>query len=91
LGAVHYEAGFDKLAGPAYLQPDVSITHAGQAHGKDLNDAWAIAIEVISESNTTREMAKLTLYSVMARTRPGACIATRSTSWSTSPTVRRAR
>jgi hypothetical protein len=37
--------------------PDVRVTHAAQAHGRYLNDAPAIAVEVISESNTTREMA----------------------------------
>lgn len=57
LGKVHHEMGY-KLPGNAYVQPDVSITHAAQAHAKYLNDAPAIAIEVISESNTAREMEK---------------------------------
>jgi Uma2 family endonuclease len=62
LGEVHIEMGY-KLPGSAYLQPDVSITHASRAYGKYLHDAPAIAIEVISESNTAREMAKkLTMY-----------------------------
>ena len=51
------EAGY-KLPGPSYVRPDVSITHAAQPHGKYLNDAPAIAIEVISPSNTAEEMEK---------------------------------
>jgi Uma2 family endonuclease len=57
LGKVHHEAGY-KLPGRAYVQPDVRITHAAQAHAKYLNDAPAIAVEVVSESNTAREMEK---------------------------------
>jgi Uma2 family endonuclease len=62
LGEVYHETGY-KLPGERYLQPDVSVTHTAQAHGKYLNGAPALAVEVISESNTAREMAKkLTLY-----------------------------
>jgi Uma2 family endonuclease len=62
LGDVYHETGY-KLPGPRYVQPDVSITHAAQAHAKYLNDAPAVAVEVISENNTAREMAKkLALY-----------------------------
>ena len=46
-----------------FRQPDVSVTHAAQAHGEYLNDAPAIAVEVISESNSARDPAKkLTRY-----------------------------
>jgi Uma2 family endonuclease len=62
LGEVFHEAGY-KLSGRSYVQPDVSITHAAHAHAKYLNGAPAIAVEVISESNTAREMGKkLALY-----------------------------
>ena len=57
LGKVYIEAGY-KLAGRSYVRPDVSITHAAQAHAKYLNDAPAIAIEVISESNMAKDMEK---------------------------------
>jgi Uma2 family endonuclease len=57
LGKVRIEAGY-KLPGNHYLQPDVSITHAAQTHEKYLNGAPAIAIEVISDSNTGRQMEK---------------------------------
>jgi Uma2 family endonuclease len=62
LGEVFHEAGY-KLSGRSYVQPDVSITYASHAHAKYLNGAPAIAVEVISESNTAREMGKkLALY-----------------------------
>lgn len=57
LGEVLIEAGY-KLPGARYVQPDVSITHAAHAHAKYLTDSPAIAIEVVSESNTAREMEK---------------------------------
>jgi len=57
LGEVFHETGY-KLPGRAYVQPDVSVTHAAQAYAKYYNDAPAIAVEVISESNTAREMEK---------------------------------
>ena len=56
-GRVFHEIGY-KLPGARYVQPDVSVTHAAQAHTKYLSDSPAIAIEVISESNTARELAK---------------------------------
>jgi len=62
LGEVFHETGY-KLSGRAYVQPDVSITHATQAEVKYLQDAPALAVEVISESNTAREMEKkVSLY-----------------------------
>jgi Uma2 family endonuclease len=58
---VRYEAGY-KLPDNRYMQPDVSITHAGQTHEKYWNGApaigIAIAIEVISDSNTALQMEK---------------------------------
>ncbi len=62
LGEVFFETGY-KLPGHSYVIPDVSITHAAQANDKYLNGAPAIAVEVISESNTARVMGKkLALY-----------------------------
>lgn len=57
LGEVFIEVGY-KLSGARYVQPDVSVTRAARAHAKYLTDAPAIAIEVVSESNTAREMEK---------------------------------
>ena len=57
LGEAFLEAGY-KLAARQYVQPDVSITHAAQTHGTYWNGAPAIAIEVISDSNTQRQMEK---------------------------------
>jgi|SRR5215471_3956723 len=62
LGSVHHEMGY-KLSGDGYVQPDVSITHAGQAAQKYLGGAPAIAIEIISPSNTVEAMdLKTQLY-----------------------------
>jgi Uma2 family endonuclease len=62
LGSVHHEMGY-KLSRDGYVQPDVSITHAGQAVQKYLGGAPAIAIEIISPSNTAEEMdLKTKLY-----------------------------
>ncbi len=49
LGRVYQELGY-KL-GTGCLQPDVSVTHAGQSVHKYLEGAPAIAIEVVSPSN----------------------------------------
>jgi Uma2 family endonuclease len=57
LGEVFFEAGY-KLAARRYVQPDVSITHAAQQEGKYFLGAPAIAIEVISDSHTLRQMEK---------------------------------
>jgi Uma2 family endonuclease len=57
LAEVFLEAGY-KMPGPRYLRPDMSVTHAAQAHAKYLMNSPAIAIEVVSESNTAREMEK---------------------------------
>jgi Uma2 family endonuclease len=57
LARVRYEAGY-KLPDNRYLQPDVSITHTGQTHEKYWSGAPAIAIEVVSDSNTGLQMEK---------------------------------
>ena len=62
LGEVYIEMGY-KLAGDAYVQPDVSVTHAGQTVEKYLHGAPAIAIEVVSPSNTAEALdTKTELY-----------------------------
>ena len=62
LGAAFHEMGY-LLLGKNWLQPDVSVTHAGQAVEKYLIGGPAIAIEVISPSNTAKRIAvKTELY-----------------------------
>jgi Uma2 family endonuclease len=62
LGEVFIEMGY-LLLGQNWLQPDVSVTHAGQTEGKYLEGVPAIAIEVISPSNTAKRIArKVELY-----------------------------
>jgi Uma2 family endonuclease len=62
LGRVFHEMGY-LLPGACWLQPDVSVTHAGQPIEKYLIGAPAIAIEVISPSNTPKRIAvKTELY-----------------------------
>jgi Uma2 family endonuclease len=62
LGKVHHEMGY-QLSGHGWLQPDVSVTHAGQPTGKYLVNAPAIAVEVVSPSNTAEAMeSKTELY-----------------------------
>ncbi|HEV2448194.1 MAG TPA: Uma2 family endonuclease [Candidatus Sulfopaludibacter sp.] len=62
LGSAYVEMGY-RLTADAYVQPDVSVTHAGQAVAQYLGGAPAIAIEVISPSNTVEEMElKTKLY-----------------------------
>ena len=61
LGEVYIEMGY-KL-GQNYVQPDVSVTHAGQAVEMYLMSAPAIAIEVVSPGNTARVLGiKTELY-----------------------------
>jgi Uma2 family endonuclease len=59
LGLVRMEVGY-KLARDIYVQPDVSITHAGQPVDRFLLGAPAIAIEVISPGNTVKAMRRKT-------------------------------
>ncbi len=62
LGEVFIETGY-KLAGDGYVQPDVSVMHAGQLAGKYFHGAPAIAIEVVSPSNTAEALdIKTELY-----------------------------
>jgi Uma2 family endonuclease len=80
LGKVYIETGY-KLPGNAYVIPDVSVTHASQTHPKYLSGAPAIAVEVVSESNTAREMEKRWLcISATGRARCGGSIPTPCTS-----------
>ena len=55
LGEVCHEMGY-LLPGAGWLQPDVSVTHARQRIEKYLTGAPAIAIEVISPSNTAKQI-----------------------------------
>jgi len=59
LGAVWHEMGF-KMEGDILVIPDVSVTHAGQPVDKYLRGAPAIAIEVLSPSNTVKELKRKT-------------------------------
>jgi Uma2 family endonuclease len=62
LARVFHETGY-LLPGEGWLVPDVSVTHAGQRVEKYLIGAPAIAIEVISPSNTAKQIdAKAKLY-----------------------------
>jgi Uma2 family endonuclease len=62
LGRVFHEMGY-LLPGACWLQPDVSVTYAEQRIEKYLIGAPAIAIEVISPSNTPKRIAvKTELY-----------------------------
>jgi len=61
LGRVFKEMGY--LIGSNWATPDVSITHAGQPEGEYLEGAPALAVEVISKSNTAEMMQrKVQLY-----------------------------
>src|SRR6266496_3875711 len=55
LGAVYMEMGY-KLSSRSYVRPDVSITHADQTVERFLQRAPAIAVEIISPSNTDEQM-----------------------------------
>jgi Uma2 family endonuclease len=62
LGRAHQEKGY-RLGYRNWLQPDVSVTHAGQTAGDYMEGAPAIAIEVVSPNNTPRALAiKTALY-----------------------------
>jgi Uma2 family endonuclease len=62
LGEAFHEMGY-LLPGECWLQPDVSVTYPGQTEGKYFEGAPAIAIEVISPSNTVKRIdAKAQLY-----------------------------
>jgi Uma2 family endonuclease len=55
LGSPYMETGY-KIGPQAWLQPDVSIPHASQPRNKYFEGAPALAVEVVSESNTAEEM-----------------------------------
>jgi len=59
---VFHEMGY-LLSGANWVQPDVSITHAGQSVEQYLIGVPAIAIEVVSPNNTAKRIdAKAELY-----------------------------
>jgi Uma2 family endonuclease len=59
LGEACHEMGY--LLGPrTWLQPDVSITHAGQIEGKYFEGAPAIAIEIVSPSDRAADLRQKT-------------------------------
>jgi Uma2 family endonuclease len=62
LGKVHHEMGY-RFPDGSWLQPDVSITHAGQPAGDYYLSSPALAVEIVSESNSADEIAgKVELY-----------------------------
>jgi Uma2 family endonuclease len=62
VGKAYHETGY-KFPDNSYLIPDVSVTHAIQTRSKYLEGAPAIAIEVLSPSNTAKLMdAKMKIY-----------------------------
>ena len=62
LGEAHHEMGYLFEDG-SWLQPDVSITHAGQAVEDYYFGSPALAVEIVSENNTADEIAgKVEVY-----------------------------
>ena len=62
LGEAFIEMGYH-LFSDTWLQPDASVTHAGQREGEYFLGAPAIAVEVVSPSNTIKTIeAKAKLY-----------------------------
>jgi Uma2 family endonuclease len=62
LGEVFMEMGY-RLSKKSYVQPDVSVTHAGQHEEKYFALAPAIAIEIVSPSNSAQDLeTKTELY-----------------------------
>ena len=57
LGVAYLEMGY-KFGSGAWLQPDVSIPYRDQPRGDYFESAPALAVEVISESNTAAQMAR---------------------------------
>ena len=55
LGRVYMETGY-KIGNSNWVVPDVSTTHRDQPREKYLQGAPALAIEVISEANTARQI-----------------------------------
>lgn len=62
LGEVFFETGY-KLGPRRWLQPDVSIPHAAQPSNDYFEGAPALAIEIISKSNTAEHIdRKIEIY-----------------------------
>jgi|ERR1035438_3829993 Uma2 family endonuclease len=62
LDEVYFETGY-KFSSRAWLQPDVSIPHRDHPGGDYFESAPALAVEVISESNTAEQMdRKVNVY-----------------------------
>ena len=62
LGDVYFETGY-KFSSRRWLQPDVSIPYYDQPRGDYFESAPALAVEVISESNTAAQMdRKVEIY-----------------------------
>jgi Uma2 family endonuclease len=62
LGEAFHEMGY-QLAAECWVQPDASISHAGQIEGKYIEGAPAIAVEVISPGNSAEDLdTKTALY-----------------------------
>jgi Uma2 family endonuclease len=55
-GTVFHEMGY-RFPDGSWLQPDVSVTHAGQEAGDYYLGSPALAVEVVSESNSADEIA----------------------------------
>jgi Uma2 family endonuclease len=55
-GKVHHEMGY-RFPDGSWLQPDVSITHAGQKAEDYYMGSPALAVEIVSESNSADEIA----------------------------------
>ena len=62
LGDTYQQMGY-KFIGNTWLQPDVSVAHAGQEGDKYFANAPALAVEIISESNSAEQVnAKIDEY-----------------------------
>lgn len=62
LGEAYIEMGY-RIGPDSWLRPDVSISHQDQPRSKYFEGAPALAVEIISESNTAAEMdAKVRKY-----------------------------
>jgi Uma2 family endonuclease len=64
LGKVHVEMGYLLSGDPrSWLRPDVSLTHPGQSGGRYYEGAPLMVFEVVSESDTARQLeAKVAAY-----------------------------
>jgi len=86
LGEVWHEMGY-QISAVSWFQPDVSITHAGQAEGNYFQGAPALAIEIVSESNTAEAIdTKIQDYFAAAPSRSGSSIPNAATCGSTKQT-----